>query len=66
MQNHGLTWQKSSRSAAAGHCVEIASAAAAVYVRDSKDVAGPVLEFGTEGWAEFISGVRGGEFDRSR
>ena len=66
MQNHGLNWRKSSRSAAAGHCVEIASAAAAVFVRDSKDVAGPVLAFGTEGWAEFISGVRGGEFDRSR
>lgn len=66
LQNEGLTWRKSSRSAAAGHCVEIASAAASVFVRDSKDVAGPVLEFGTRGWAEFVAGVRGGEFDRTR
>ncbi len=46
--------------------MEVASAAAAVFVRDSKDVAGPVLEFGTDGWAGFIAGVRGGEFDRLR
>ena len=64
LQNQGLTWRKSSRSAAAGHCVEIASAAAAVFVRDSKDVAGPVLEFGTRDWADFLTGVRAGRFDR--
>lgn len=64
MQHETLAWRKSSWSAAAGHCVEIASAAAAVFVRDSKNVTGPVLEFGTEGWAEFIAGVRAGEFDR--
>ncbi len=64
MQNQGLTWRKSTRSAAAGHCVEIASAAAAVFVRDSKDVAGPVLEFGARDWADFVGGVRAGHFDR--
>lgn len=64
LQNNAVTWRKSSRSAAAGHCVEIASAASAVFVRDSKDVSGPVLEFGATGWAEFIAGVRAGEFDR--
>ena len=64
LQNQGLTWRKSTRSAAAGHCVEIATAAAAVFVRDSKDVAGPVLEFGAEGWADFLGGVRAGRFDR--
>lgn len=64
LQHKTLTWRKSSLSAAAGHCVEIASAAAAVFVRDSKDVSGPVLEFGNQGWSEFIAGVRAGEFDR--
>jgi len=64
LHNNGLTWRKSSRSAAAGHCVEIATAAAGVLVRDSKDVSGPVLEFGPAGWADFVAGVRGGEFDR--
>ena len=64
LQNQGLTWRKSTRSAAAGHCVEIASAAAAVFVRDSKDVAGPILEFGAGDWAAFLAGVRAGRFDR--
>jgi hypothetical protein len=64
MQQNALAWRKSTRSGAAGHCVEIATAATAVYVRDSKDVAGPILEFGTEGWAEFVAGVRDGYFDR--
>jgi predicted secreted Zn-dependent protease len=65
LQQNALTWRKSTRSGAAGHCVEIASAASAVFVRDSKDVAGPVLEFGAVRWAEFIAGVRHGEFDRA-
>ena len=65
LQQNDLTWRKSTRSGAAGHCVEIASAATAVFVRDSKDVAGPVLEIGPEGWAEFLAGVRNGDFDRA-
>jgi hypothetical protein len=64
LQHRALTWRKSTRSGAAGHCVEVASAAAAVFVRDSKDVTGPVLEFGRDGWMEFVAGVRAGEFDR--
>jgi hypothetical protein len=66
MQNNRLTWRKSTRSAAAGHCVEVARVAAVVFVRDSKDASGPVLEFGADGWAEFLDGVRDGEFDRAR
>jgi Domain of unknown function (DUF397) len=59
-----LNWHKSSRSAANGHCVEIAPAPGAVFVRDSKDTAGPVLRFDAPGWAGFLAGVRAGEFDR--
>ena len=66
MTLHDVTWRKSSRSAAAGHCVEIASADAGVLMRDSKDAAGPVLRFGLDGWTQFIAGVQGGEFDRVR
>jgi hypothetical protein len=66
LQNHGLTWRKSTRSAAAGHCVEIAPATGAVFVRDSKDASGPVLEFAAARWAEFVAGARDGEFDRAR
>ena len=65
MQDHAtLTWRKSTRSGAAGHCVEVADAPATVLVRDSKDVTGPVLSFGRSDWAGFIAGVRAGEFDR--
>ena len=65
MQDYAtLTWRKSTRSGAAGHCVEVADAPATVLVRDSKDVTGPVLTFDRPAWAGFIAGVRAGEFDR--
>lgn len=65
MQDANLTWRKSTRSGAAGHCVEVAyDAPATVLVRDSKDATGPVLSFGAPDWTGFIAGVRAGEFDR--
>ena len=64
MSDNDLTWRKSTRSGAAGHCVEVAETPATVHVRDSKDVAGPVLRFAARDWARFIDGVRNGEFDR--
>ena len=66
MQDAILTWRKSSRSGAAGHCVEVANAPSAVLMRDSKDVEGPMLVFGAPDWAGFIAGVRAGEFDRHK
>jgi len=60
-----LAWRKSTRSGAAGHCVEIAETPAAVFVRDSKDADGPMLKFDVRQWTGFIDGVRNGEFDRS-
>jgi hypothetical protein len=56
-------WRKSSRSSS-GNCVEVASLAGVIVVRDSKDTAGPVLTFGPEGWRQFLAGIRDGEFDR--
>lgn len=64
MSDNNLVWRKSTRSGAAGHCVEIAETPATILVRDSKDVTGPVLRFGAPAWASFIAGVRNGEFDR--
>jgi hypothetical protein len=64
VQQNDLTWRKSTRSGAAGHCVEIAEIPAAVLVRDSKNVCGPVLRFAAIGWEGFLAGVRDGEFDR--
>ena len=62
----GRGWRKSSRSAAAGHCVEVAMSPLEVVVRDSKDRTGPVLRFGDASWRRFVAGVRDGEFDRPR
>ncbi|OJF84225.1 DUF397 domain-containing protein [Nocardia seriolae] len=52
-------WFKSSRSANASECVEIAFAggdASIVGVRDSKDPGGPVLVFSGEQWDRFLAG----------
>ena len=64
MSEKNVTWRKSTRSGAAGHCVEVAETPASVYVRDSKDASGPVLRFAAPSWSEFVEGVRNGEFDR--
>ncbi|MFJ8544127.1 DUF397 domain-containing protein [Streptomyces sp. NPDC093586] len=51
----GLTWFKSSYSGTeGGDCVEVAPGTAAVHVRDSKDVPGPVLTVSREAWAGFV------------
>ena len=50
-----LTWFKSSYSGAeGGDCIEVAASAGAVHVRDSKDVAGPVLHLSHDAWAGFV------------
>ncbi|WP_086803793.1 DUF397 domain-containing protein [Streptomyces caniscabiei] len=51
----GLTWFKSSYSGTeGGECVEVAAGSAAVHVRDSKAVAGPVLTVSRDAWAGFV------------
>lgn len=52
-----LVWFKSSHSGTnGGDCVEVAAAAGAVYVRDSKAAAdGPVLRVGRDEWAAFVA-----------
>ena len=58
-------WKKSSRSGAAGHCVEVAFLEnQGVAVRDSKDPAGPALTFTAAEWDAFVGGAQDGEFDR--
>jgi len=60
------TWFKSTKSDGASNCVETSFAAdGTVGVRDSKNPAGPVLEFTPGEWDAFISGAKDGEFDRN-
>ncbi|TDB71350.1 DUF397 domain-containing protein [Micromonospora sp. KC723] len=53
----GATWRTSTRSTGNGNCVEVATVAARVAVRDSKDRPGPVLVFPEAAWAAFVTGI---------
>jgi hypothetical protein len=57
----------SSYSDNGGQCVEVAvnltGSRGVVPVRDSKDPAGPVLDFSAGAFASFLAGVRSGELD---
>jgi hypothetical protein len=56
----GFAWRKSSYSGAeGGECVEVAVAAPAVHVRDSKNARGPHLSFGASQWAAFTDFAAG-------
>ncbi|WP_228989778.1 DUF397 domain-containing protein [Streptomyces sp. DH8] len=58
-------WFTSSYSDNGGACVEVATNLAAphgiVPVRDSKDVAGPVLTVASASFSTFVAGVRAGD-----
>ncbi|GAA1504374.1 hypothetical protein GCM10009827_017070 [Dactylosporangium maewongense] len=47
----------------AGTCVEVATLANQVLVRDSKDPNGAVLAFTVSEWSDFVAGVKRGVFD---
>ena len=61
----GANWRKSSRSGAAGHCVEVAFLENATVVRDSKDPQGPLLAFTGPEWDAFVGGAKDGDFDKA-
>jgi hypothetical protein len=54
-----LNWTKSSYSSDGPDCVEVATAAPAVHVRDSKDVNGARLTFAGASWARFLAFAAG-------
>ncbi|MEH1125426.1 DUF397 domain-containing protein [Micromonospora sp. CPCC 206061] len=50
-------WKKSSRCESSA-CLEASfDSPPMVHVRDSKEIAGPVLEFSADGWANFIQAL---------
>jgi len=62
MDMSGTQWRKASYSNSnGGACVEVATAARAVAVRDSKDPEGPKLAFTAEAWDTFIEHVKQGQ-----
>jgi len=59
------SWVKSSYSGSQANCVEVA-VRDCVLIRDTKDHAGPVLNFRTETWREFTSQVKAPHAARNR
>ena len=57
-----LQWIKAS-SCSATTCLEVASIATGVAVRDSKQTAGPILTFPTPAWLAHLQAAKNGEFD---
>jgi hypothetical protein len=54
-----LNWRKASYSAGnGGGCVEAASTAGAVLIRDTQDRTGPVLRFAPGAWRHFADQVK--------
>jgi hypothetical protein len=51
-------WRKSSRSNGSGQCVETASNAATVAVRDTTDRDFGTLVFTAGAWQEFVAGLK--------
>ena len=58
-----LVWRKAQRSTTNGSCVEIASVAGKIAVRDSKDPSGPILVYTPAELSAFLDGAKKGEFD---
>ncbi|MCG5214678.1 DUF397 domain-containing protein [Streptosporangium sp. KLBMP 9127] len=60
----GAIWHKAKASGGnGGECVEVArNLPGVVAVRDSKNPAGPVLQFTPGEWAAFLAGAKSGEF----
>ncbi|MET8141864.1 DUF397 domain-containing protein [Sphaerisporangium sp. NPDC005288] len=62
MEIANLTWRKSSYSSGnGGNCVEVASLAGGLAVRDSKNPIGPMLRFSSDDWRTFIRGLKSTE-----
>lgn len=59
----GASWTKSTQSAMAEACVEIAAHGSIVQMRDSKGITAGALAFPADCWRAFVAGVHDGEFD---
>jgi hypothetical protein len=55
------TWRKSSYSINNGSCVEVASAAEVIMVRDSTSWDALILSYSAQAWKAFVSEVKAGQ-----
>lgn len=62
-ERSSLTWLKAQSSSHNGACVEIASTAGKIALRDSKDPNGSILVYTPAEFKAFLDGARNGEFD---
>ncbi|WJV46121.1 DUF397 domain-containing protein [Streptomyces flavofungini] len=66
MTTESPLWFKSSYSNNGGACIEIAANLVAAHgtvpIRDSKRPTGPVLAVATRAFADFVGGVKAGDF----
>ena len=60
VQTPAFEWRKSHASDNQGDCVEVAFEGSYVWIRDSRDKAGPVLVVAYDRWREFVGRVRAG------
>ena len=58
-----LTWRTARRSVGNGACVEIAPARGQIFVRDSKNLDGPVVSYSARSWRQFVTNAKAGRFD---
>lgn len=58
MEISDVKWRKSSYSANGGNCLETASEAGNVLVRDTANRDGETLAFSAAAWASFLASVR--------
>ncbi len=56
---NGIVWRTSSYTGTSGNCVEVAAAAGAVLVRDTKDRESPVLAVPATAWRAFLADIPG-------
>lgn len=52
-----MNWKKSTRCGT-GACIEVADSLPHVYVRDSKEVDGELLNFSEDAWTSFINNIK--------
>lgn len=57
-----LTWHRPSRCDELS-CIEATHHNGHIYVRDSKNPHTPPLDFTPAEWADFLTGIRNGDFD---